>query len=204
MALIKIRGRADPIVIDNERAKKLKARKFGDGVAKADPHDLVDLGDWAGEYGRITEIELDRKDTYAEAKRREEEKEKAETERWLALPAKEKGANTMRFKLSWSIRIKDFKAEVPEKVLKQVQEIQTKYYEEHPKAENCPSSLYEHLLPEKLKGASLAAQKRVQAQQPNGRKCINKKCGKELTGNIREFCSGECMLEVKNGALSTG
>lgn len=63
MAKIIIKGRKEPIELDNETAKKVKHRWCGDvstGAGKADPTDIVDLGDWAGEYGSIRSIELDR------------------------------------------------------------------------------------------------------------------------------------------------
>lgn len=67
MALIKIKGRADSIIVDYQTAKRVKQRKFGDttvqpAVGKASPNDLCDLGDtWCGEYSRIVEIELNDK-----------------------------------------------------------------------------------------------------------------------------------------------
>lgn len=64
MSIIRIKGRPDPIIIDYHIAKYVKQRKFGDPVAdppimKAPPDALCDLGDvWAGEYRKISDIEL--------------------------------------------------------------------------------------------------------------------------------------------------
>lgn len=63
MALISIKGRKEPIEISNEIARKIKHRWCGDvntGAGKADKTDILDLGEWAGEYGAIRSIELDR------------------------------------------------------------------------------------------------------------------------------------------------
>lgn len=63
MARIKIRGRKEPIEVDNARARSVKALIFGntDGTGKADPHEYLDLGDaWAGMVGQVDWIELDR------------------------------------------------------------------------------------------------------------------------------------------------
>ena len=64
MAHIKIKGRLEPITVSNERAIRLKALRFGDPYKKLSPApltDVVDLGDWSGEIGRISEVELDRR-----------------------------------------------------------------------------------------------------------------------------------------------
>ncbi len=67
MSTIKIRGRADVVVVPYSLAKKVKQRKFGDEtvsppIPKASPKDLIDLGDvWSGEYGQIVAIELNDK-----------------------------------------------------------------------------------------------------------------------------------------------
>lgn len=67
MSIIRIKGRADPIFVDYQIAKYVKQRKFGDPntdppIAKATPDALCDLGDvWAGEYRKISDIELNDK-----------------------------------------------------------------------------------------------------------------------------------------------
>jgi hypothetical protein len=63
MAKIFIKGRNEPLEVQNEIAKQVKHRWCGDvstGAGKAEKSDIVDLGDWAGEYGQIRCIELDR------------------------------------------------------------------------------------------------------------------------------------------------
>ena len=61
MATIKIRGRREPITVDDTRARKIKVLRFGDvnGKGKADPHEDLDLGDeWAGTIGMVEWVEL--------------------------------------------------------------------------------------------------------------------------------------------------
>jgi len=156
MAKIKIRGRFDPIEIDNARAQKVKDRKFGNnGVEKAEATDVVDLGDWAGEYGRIVEIEMTKTETRSsgdqDAREKEEEERRAQ---WLALSPEEKGKATGRFKLSYSVRTGVFKQDPPDDVMAQVIERQTRFFTENPTADMCPVTVLEDLLP-KQKGETL-------------------------------------------------
>lgn len=63
MAKITIKGRKEPIEVENEIAKRVKSRWCGDpttGAGKAQKDDILDLGEWAGEYGSIRSIELDK------------------------------------------------------------------------------------------------------------------------------------------------
>lgn len=63
MAKIFIKSRKEPLEIPNEKAKQIKLRWCGDsntGAGKAERDDILDLGEWAGEYGSIRSIELDR------------------------------------------------------------------------------------------------------------------------------------------------
>ena len=205
MAKIIIKGRREPLEIENARAQIIKNRKLGlNGETPADPLDLVDLGEWCGEYGRIVEIEFTKEvkengvDS-AQAQREREEKE--QRERWLKLSPEAKGEATGRFKLSYAMRLGQFKLDPPEDVMKKVVAILTKYYKENPTAMTYPTELTDHLLPPKA-GQSLAEKMDVNAPtQPNGLKC--KKCDTDLKGNVKEYCSGQCMLDDKNGQLST-
>lgn len=64
MALIKIRGRKDPIEIDREKGIKIKTLRFGDvnGRGKADSKDDLVIGDeWAGTVGLVEWVELGKK-----------------------------------------------------------------------------------------------------------------------------------------------
>jgi len=157
MAKIKIRGRFEPIEIDNARAQKVKDRKFGNnGIEKAEATDVVDLGEWAGEYGRIVEIEMtiaEKRNSHEQDRATQEEEERRR--QWLALSPEEKGKATGRFKLSYSVRTGEFKKDPPADVMGQVIERQTKFFTENPTAEMCPVSVLEDLLP-KQQGETLA------------------------------------------------
>ena len=59
MGRIKIKGRRENIELDDTRCQKLKNKWLGlNGERKADIKDLVDIGDWAGEYSQIDSIEI--------------------------------------------------------------------------------------------------------------------------------------------------
>ncbi len=61
MAIITIKGRNEGIVISNETAIEIKKRWIGSpGIAKADKTDILDLGEWCGEYGKISSIEVEK------------------------------------------------------------------------------------------------------------------------------------------------
>lgn len=212
MARIKIRGRQEYIEIENDRAKKLKLLKFGDDThPAAAPTELVDLGDWSGELGRVVEIEMTKKDD-SEARRREEEaekqrKEKEEAERWLKLPAEEKAKPATMFETIYCLRTTgQFRGEVPADIAKKAYEIRVAWFKKNPSSTHCPQSEYPaDILPPK-KGTMPsnpveALTKSMSVGDPKEvRLC---KCGKELTRMQRAFCSGKCMLEAKNGGLST-
>lgn len=161
MATIKIRGRTDSIYLDDERAKKIKDRKFGTPlIAKADANELIDLGDWSGEYGRIIEIEISKKEQ-EDWRAVERRAQKEQDERLLARPLSVRSRELGWFKLAYSTRTGDFKwqpgAELAEKVI----ELQTRYFTEHPGAFTVPTDVYGDLLPRKSGVLPIAVSKRV-------------------------------------------
>ena len=203
MAKIKIRGRLEPIEIENEKAQKVKDRKFGfNGVEKAEPTDLVDLGEWAGEYSRIVEIEMTKtsstRDYAAEKQEREEQERK---EQWLKMSPETKAEQIGWFKLAYSMRLGQFKTDPPENVIKEVTARLVKFYTENPTAETYPHSLTEDLLPKKGNTQTLAEKMKMNGDSE--RVCKNPNCDNKLPHHVKDFCSGKCMLESKNGQLST-
>ncbi len=196
LAQIKIRGRLEPLIIDNERALKLKKKKFGsDLIQKAEPTDLIDLGEWSGEYSRIIEIEMTSgKDTTETSFDKQVRKEEIATEKWKKKTPEEKGRSIGRFTLAYQVRLCEFGTQPPEDVLKKVREIQTTFFESDAEATACPSELYEALLPNS-KVKTLA-----EKMNPNNKQCG---CGKKLASSQNKYCSGRCMLEDENGKLST-
>lgn len=205
MAKIKIKGRIEAIELDNARAQKIKDRKFGDnGVEKADPQDLVDLGDWSGEYSRIVEIDMDKDErTRVDPQEQQRIEEKEADERWEKMSPEAKGKSTGWFGLAYSANIGDFSARPSEDLLKKVQKAQAEYYKKNPKVRKMPTEAYGDLLPSKKNKAGIAEKMSVDEIKENDSKCENIKCGIELKGGLSRFCSGKCMLIVQNGDLST-
>lgn len=205
MARIKIRGRREELTLDNERALKLKRRKFGlDNVEKAKPNDGVDLGIWAGEYGQIVSIEIETASVTPASRQQErmDAEEQAEKEAWAKLTPEEKASRIARFKLSYSVRLNDFTAEPPAKVLKELNKRLIEFFTEDSEAPHYPQELVEDLLPPKTGTQSLAERMRVTEENlAPDRKCIQ--CGNQLPPNVAEYCSGSCMLDARNGKVST-
>jgi len=207
MATVKIRGRIDTIELDNVRGQNLKNRKFGlNNTAKADPLELVDLGEWAGEYGRIVEIIIPKRHEPATVEDLAKQKEAEAEAKFLKLdPAEKARQRTGLFKLQYAMRIGVLKAQPPEALLKKVVEALTVYFTENPNELHASVKAFEDLLPPKTdKSVSrMGLAKKMSTEDKavaNGLKC--KKCGTELKGNLREYCSGSCMLAAQNGEIS--
>lgn len=69
MAIIYIKGKQDPIHVPNDKAAKIKQRWLGDpefDIPKAEYTDIIDLGEWAGEYGQIKGIEIEKVESHKE------------------------------------------------------------------------------------------------------------------------------------------
>lgn len=90
MATINIKGRADPIIVSSERARIVKKNWCGDNPVPRDQ--ILDLGEWAGEYGQIKSVELEKLIKYdspefeeklTPEQIREGQKTRSETRRWL-------------------------------------------------------------------------------------------------------------------------
>lgn len=162
MATIKIRGRLEPITVTDDVAKKVKDRKFGNGnVPKAEPNELLDLGDWSGEYGRIVEIELSKKpDTDDSAAKRKEE-EKAQDEAWYALSLEEKASKLGFFKFMMSGRTGDFRWEPTPDMEKKIVARQLEWFKANPRTFNPPTTFYGDLLPPKKNRPTLGQMKRI-------------------------------------------
>ena len=201
MARIKIRGRLEPIEMDNARAQKVKNRKFGlNGEQKAEAIDTVDLGDWAGEYGRIVEIEMTKEVNNNQSVDNRAIEEEAERKKWLALSPEAKAGALGRFKLSYAMRSGNYSAEPPAELLEKAKKILLKFFTENPTALSYGNELDE-LLPQKKAHSLAESMDMNKTLETNGRKC--KKCGTDLTANKKEYCSGKCQLDDKNGELST-
>lgn len=200
MARIVIKGRREPIEIEYERAAKIKNRWLGvNGEEKATKDDILDLGIWSGEYGRIAEIELIPSFTSSQSvedplKKYEDEEQKRIAE-WVTLTPEQKGSRLSRFKLAYGHKTGKYNEPVPEDILKKAEKIQVDYYKKNPKAFGVPYEAFGDLLPPRT--APTITEKMTMDKKTvlSGKKCI---CGNPLTLK-QEYCSGECLLKDKNG-----
>lgn len=150
MAIITIRGRREPITIENDRARKIKLLRFGDlaGNGKADPGEMIDLGDeWAGEIGKISSIEISRE--IPKTNRNFEEETEKEIKIFIALSPEKKGAHTGWFEIAYAMRT-GFK-KPSEELLTKVREFQIQYFRKNTTIGKIPPDAYGELLPTKKK-----------------------------------------------------
>lgn len=150
MPYIKIKGRIEPITVTGEVARKIKDRWVGNeakGIKKAERSDVLDLGEWCGEYGQIKEI-----DTKVESARAPEKPDpsiaeaQAQNEQFKKLPPEEKAKNIDRFVIYYGLR--NGWKEPSQETLKKVYELQLEYFSKYQDAYNLPKGLYEKLLTE--------------------------------------------------------
>ena len=203
MARITIKGRKDPIEISRERAVAVKNRWLGlNDQAKADPHDVFDLGDWAGEYGRIAEIDLD--EPLAKLPQRveidEAAEEKKQADAWALLTVDQKADQLAYFVFAYKSRSGLFGVDPPQEVMDKARKIQAKYFKANPTQRRVPVAEFDTILPPKVRGISLLDRKSME-RIPNGRIC--KVCGKPLVDQQDEYCSGECLMNDESGEIAT-
>ena len=155
-AQIYIKGRKEPIEVTNEVARSVKARWCGDvltGAGKAEKDDILSLDDWAGEYGMIKMIELDKisakaidSETLIRNREDREAQEEKQKQVWIDTPAEKKAESLSHFKLAWS-RYHDFrKDDPPQEALDKAYKIQVEYFRAHPSAVLVPSTEFGELL----------------------------------------------------------
>lgn len=143
MAIIKIRGRKDPIEVSNERGNKLKHQKFGfNGIGRAEPNTPVDLGDiWCGLMSQIESIEIERENKSAEPQKYVQAQETEYDKWWFSLTPEQKGAQMNFLKLQYQVAKGGSRDTVlPDDVLEFIKQVRTEYFREHPKALHCPLS----------------------------------------------------------------
>lgn len=149
MAKLIIKGRREPIIIENARALKIKERMFGlNGVEKADPTNLIDLGTWSGSYDRIVEIEITEESTEKIKVLSDNEVDEAvKRESWLLLTPEQKAERLSKFILAYNSIRRDFVSPIPEAILKSAYDIQLRYYQRNPRALSVPADQFEGILP---------------------------------------------------------
>lgn len=150
MATIKIKGRTDPLRIPNDRARKLKERWLGDpnrSIEKAPRTDIIDLGDWCGEYGQIASIELDKAppSEHVDDQHKEDERIAKENVAWLKQTPEQKALSLEKFKISFKMR-HGFTDPTQEQI-DRAHQIQIDYYRAHPTELWVPNEAFGDLLP---------------------------------------------------------
>lgn len=151
MAIIKIRGRLEEIIVSNERAIRIKQLWAGDpgkNISPSPKTDIVDLGAWTGELGRIVSIELNSMEIKREnAVEIEQRRQDERTREWVALPAEEKAKSLSMFKTSWFVRKGMIGSkDPPDDVLEAAYQIALKFYKKNPESLFVPSNLFAKLL----------------------------------------------------------
>lgn len=150
MAFIKVKGRREPIEISNERARKIKALRFGDGISessKSDPTEMIDLGDeWAGELGQIVAIELTRDRPVVQQQTDPQADEKRWRAEMLAMPIEERAKHLGSFKMSWWFRSRMVEKEPPAAVIEYAEKLALAWFKENPNAPELDARVLEPLL----------------------------------------------------------
>jgi hypothetical protein len=163
MAFVFIKSRREPIRVSNERGRALKKLRFGEigkhgeMIGKSDPHDDIDLGDWAGEIGQIKAVEIE-KDIVPKVDKEKQDEERRRQE-WLKLPPEKKALQLGWFKLAWSVRHNFEKCDPPKDVLDNAYKIQVEYFRKNPTAEFAPSRIFSELIPDPKAGSKILADK---------------------------------------------
>lgn len=162
--VISVRGRKEPISLDDERGKAIKILRFGtiDNMGRrlkepADPKDDIDLGSWVGEIGMIRSIEHEKTFNREDARAKMRREDDAYWTQWFTLSSKEKSKHLGRFKFFYAGRVRFDKTNHPtKKLLAQAQKVQLEYYEKNAMAREVPVHLLDPLLPKRQKHFSLS------------------------------------------------
>ncbi len=150
MATLKIKGRTESLRIPNDRARKLKERWLGNPahqIEKAPRTDIIDLGDWCGEYGQIASIELDKPPAPdpVDDQRKDEERIARENAGWLKRTPEQKAQQLDKFKVTYKMRHGLRDANQDE--INRAYQIQLEYFRAHPDVLWVPNECFGDLLP---------------------------------------------------------
>lgn len=149
MSIIIVKGRREPIEIEKDRAKLIKARWLGiDGQPKADPEDILDLGDmWTGQYKRIDSIELNpvfapHKKNYAEVMQEEAQKEAAQF--YLLTP--DQKASNRENRIRYVLRVHfQFSDEMVDQTMQAAKKIVAEYFTQYKNKTTFPKEILQCL-----------------------------------------------------------
>lgn len=191
MAIIVVKGRREPIELENDRALKIKARWLGlDDTPKADPNDVVDLGVWAGEYGRIVEIEMTKAvngDKPEDPMAKQEAEQRRLDEEWRKMTPDQKSKATGKFKLKYLIMAK---AQPEPAVVAKAEALLLAFYKKAKPEVHAPDEIWYPLLPKPY-------------ILPPPKPLICSVCKVKEAKRNSLYCSGKCELDAKNGQIST-
>ncbi len=140
MARIVVRRRKEPVIVSEERGRRVKQLRFGDenGNGKVDPETEIDLGDdWAGRVDQIVSVEII-KDTEAikadkllagEDKGKQEARDfHAEVQRLILLSPAERAKHTALAEYVWT---SVYGTKPSEKTLTMIRQKQEKFFKKH-------------------------------------------------------------------------
>lgn len=144
MAQVFVKNRLEPIELENERAIIVKRNWLDPQKPKTD---ICDIEMWAGEYGLIKAVELDKLKPIVLEKPNQEDIDRREAENFKNMPPEEKAkfigrADFNLLKLSgMTFRLKDN----PE-AIKDVIKLQCEYYTNNPDSLSVPPDEYKPVI----------------------------------------------------------
>jgi hypothetical protein len=147
MAMIKIKNRSDLIIIPNEMGIRIKDKWLGNSekkIGKANKNDVLDLGEWAGEYGQISSIEIEKEKRIDDISQENEEKLYKEIEQFRNSSPENKSRNLDKFKTTYFLK-NNHTYPTPD-ILSKAYDIQLNYFIKNPKAIVVPNEEFNSLI----------------------------------------------------------
>lgn len=142
MGFIYIKRRREPIEVANDRAYRVKCRWLGiDDTPKAEPTEVLDLGEWAGEYSQIVSVEMS-KEAPKPAKTYEEEEREKHAE-LMRTPVEERAKMLGAFKLGWFVRSHMTQKEPPATVMDVAERVALAYLKKNPRVAFATNDVFE-------------------------------------------------------------
>lgn len=150
-ALIKVKGRLDPIRVSDEIAQSVKT-KWAD-MENVPRNAIIDLGEWAGELREIKSIDIEKENFNGEPvtnidKTKEEEKEAIKNFQNLTPEEKIKRSYSrlIHFGFRTRYKLENEQLEPSPELMKTAEETALAYFREHPEAYAIPAEIWQPLL----------------------------------------------------------
>ena len=143
-AVVNIKRRSEPVLLEVERAKKLKALMLD---PKTDPDTRVDLEEWIGDIRDIKSISFPKFEKVCKVDTDTDEmKEQRYINALLAMTPRERaGQQYGIFRIDYFVRSK-FRSEPTEDDMVEMLDLAEKYFIEHPKQYKTPSEVFDPIL----------------------------------------------------------